>query len=199
MKQTSLLFGIAMVFFLATFANATPVFMEDFESGSLNQWTGKSQGAHNGQIVDDPLQQDHAMNFTETNSAGDIFTSVNSFSAGKYEISFDYLGTSDDNDSGGYVGISQGFPGSHQWLWATGTVSNAQDVLIDDGAWHSYNFSFEAAYDFNLMLEDFRNGGVAGDAYFDNIEMSAVPEPGTFVLLGFGLLGAIGYCRKFRK
>lgn len=201
--------GFTFVYSVST-VSAAVVFTEDFEGGNLSQWVGKNGGAHHGVIVDDPdsSSTDHAMNFSQTNAAGDIFSSVTAFAAGDYWLSFDYFGDTEmynapNSDTGGYVGISQGFPDSHQWFWATGTVSGASDVLVDDNSWHSYTFAFTSSVSFHLMLEDFSgSGGGAGDAYFDNIRLSdtnPVPEPATMFLFGTGLAGLIGSRIKKKK
>jgi len=196
------LMSITIFLFLCSSSYATVIFSDNFEGGDLSlNWTGKTTGS-NAAIVAEPIGGDNALSFTGTNSGGDIFTSTNSFSAGTYWLSFDYLGTSNDDNSGGYVGISNTFlptgSSDHVWYWATGTVSGAEDVLIDDGAWHSYTFQFTTAWnDFHLMLEDFVSP--AGDAFFDNISLSntaPVPEPATMLLFGLGLLGLAGVSRK---
>ncbi|MBU1193808.1 MAG: PEP-CTERM sorting domain-containing protein [Proteobacteria bacterium] len=191
-----LLLSISIILFLCSSSYATVIFSDDFED-DLSQWTGKSGGSYSAQIVADPLQSDKAINFSAIASAGDIFTSATAFSAGTYWLSFDYLGSPVSLDSGGYVGISVGLPGSHTWLWATGTVSGADDVLIDDGTWHSYTFMFNTAYSFHLMIED--HISPAANAYFDNISLSdtaPVPEPATMMLFGLGLLGLAGLSRR---
>ena len=92
-----------------------------------------------------------------------------------------------------------GTPSTHSWKWATGSVSGASDVLIDDGQWHSYAFDFTSADiaigdSMRLMLEDFSGSrGYSGDAYFDNFVFgpASVPTPGTAAVLGvLGLITA---------
>jgi len=186
------------------------IFSEDFESG-LGAWTGAGGGVHHGQIVDDPLDpsatnKNQVLNFSELDSSGDIFTSADAFAltpGQSYSISFDYLGLARQGsvagDFGGYAGLSEGLPGSHMWYYATGSASGAQDVLLDDGQWHRYTYTFTAPISglnaVHLMFEDFHySGGVAGDAYFDNINF--VPVPGA-VLLGMLGLSVVGV--KLRK
>jgi hypothetical protein len=174
------------------------VLSDDFESG-LALWTGKNGGAHYGVVVSDPFDSlNSVLSFNGKRSGGDMFSidSVSLAPEQSYQISFDYLGLaqerSRDNDTGGYVGFSVGTPSRHSWQWATGTVSGASDVLIDDGKWHSYNFEFTSAdlgigSEVRLMLEDFSgSGGVSGDAYFDNFSVSQVPAPATAALLALG-------------
>ena len=94
------------------------------------------------------------------------------------------------------MGYSDGLPGSHSWHYATGAASGAADVLIDDGTWHDYEFTFSSARDVHIMLEDFAfvsHPSVPGDAFWDNIMLTdgvtAVPEPSTALLLLLGLVG----------
>jgi len=179
-------------------ANADIVFSDNFESG-LGQWTGKSGGAHHGVLINDPLGSSNAvLGFNGLNSAGDMFSQdLILFDPSKtYRLSFDYLGLAKDGtrsgDTGGYVGLSAGTPGRHSWQWATGSVSGAHDVLIDNGQWNSYQFDFSTAdlgigNSAHLMLEDFvGSGGISGDAFFDNFKISTVPTPGSIALLSIG-------------
>src|SRR5947209_4238199 len=97
-------------------AQAQILFMDDFESGNLDQWVGKNGGDHHGQIVPDPLDAtstNNVLNFTRLNAAGDIFTLSPidlTAATGPFVVSFDYLGLADGdpkpNDLGGFVGIS---------------------------------------------------------------------------------------------
>ena len=180
-------------------SHADIVFSDDFESG-LSLWTGKDNGAHHGMIVDDPFGGlNSVLTFNGLNAGGDIFTDSLTLNANQsYRFSFDYLGLPEDrssaSDTGGYVGFSVGTPSTHSWMWATGTVSNASDVLVDDGQWHSYDFDFTTAdigigESLRVMVEDFSGSrGTHGDAFFDNFTIEAVPAPGTAALLGLELI-----------
>jgi len=181
-------------------ANADVIFQDNFESG-LGQWTGKNNRAHHGKLVIDPFNNENTvLTFSKKISAGDMFANqiLTLDPDETYNISFDYLGLAKNHtrpgDTGGYVGFSVGTPSRHSWQWATGSVSGAKDVLIDDGQWHSYNFEFTAAdlaigNSVRLMLEDFSGSrGTHGDAYFDNFTVApaTIPAQGTFALLTLG-------------
>lgn len=182
---------------------------EDFESGSLaGVWVGQGgdPSAHHGLIVTDPLDPSNkVLTFSDTNAGGDIFTSSTGFvlvPGTEYTVSFRYMGDptkgGTPDDLGGYAGLAKGFPGSHLWYYGTGAVSGAADVLVDDGKWRSYSYTFTAPLSIgspiHLMFEDFAHANyvtadVAGDVYFDDIRF--VPVPGA-VLLGMLGLGAAG-------
>ena len=195
-------------------ASAAVLFSEDFQSGSLAQWTDG-----NGQIVSDPLDSSNnnkVLNFTSRNSAGDIFSTDALFSSnsGQFTLSFDYLG--DNNNSGGFIGYSQSFPGGHVWLagsdtdytgtslWQDNLAGSITDrILVGDGNWQSYSFTFTSTINpIHLMIEDFLGSdNVAGNAYFDNIVLTdavSVPEPSIIALFGLGLLG-VSFSAKKRK
>ncbi len=165
-------------------------FSDDFESG-LSQWTGRYGGGHTGELATDPKDGSNtALRFSAVKGGGDLFTKE-LFSAGEYTLRFDYLGTSGDDDSGGFVGISRDYYSkAHNSMWLFATASGPswpQDVLIDDGTWHSYSFIIDAPWDFHIMLED--NRGVARDAWFDNFSLTATPEPTSVLLVALGVLG----------
>jgi len=222
--------AIFLIFFLiamsfAVKADATPLFFDDFEDGVLfDSWVDDGYASSTGQIVDDPLQSDHALNFTGTDIGGDIFTSSDSFTSvtGQFKVSFNYLGLEtegyDDTDDllGGFIGYSYGYPGTHYWLAGT-NVSYTNDIgqviyengvlkttrqLLDTGAWIHYDIYFTAFANtpIHIMLEDFHlsgmDAGFGGDAYFDNITLSAIPEPPTLLLLGAGFIFIAGFGRR---
>jgi hypothetical protein len=201
---------------VSSVSHADSLFSENFE-GDMSQWIGNNGGGHNGQIVTDPLQPDNkVLNFNQITNSGDLF-SINGTSlvSGQlYVFSLDYLGlevsgVSNPDDFGGFAGLVNGLNAgpSTNYRWVFGTQTGFDSHLIDNNNWSHYEFSF--AWDCSLltngnssdvvhiMLEDFNySGGTAGDAYFDNIQITAVPEPSTFALLGIGALNLLIYAGR---
>ena len=196
---------LAMTVFSAP-ANASLLFAEDFEN-DLSAWTGKNDGAHNGIIVDKPFDTGHAMKFSATNSSGDIFTrDMFSSPGGTFVLGYDYLGTCEQDDCGGFAGYSFDLPGIHGWISGTSTASGAVDGNDDMGSWMhvSIKFTTMALAPIHLIFEDYwtSTDHYAGNAYFDNITLhsvaAAVPEPAPLSFLLFGLMG-VGFIHWQRK
>lgn len=183
----------------------TAIFTENFSNG-LGSWTGKNGGGHHAVIVEDPLNPGNdVLSFTGLNISGDVFTStllpVGGYS--KVLIEFDYLGLAKSgsvaDNFGGFLGISIDLnPGVGAWL--AGTEQSAANGLgfngihlVDDGQWHRYSVNIAPLLSANgisqvhLLLEDWQDaGGVAGDAFFDNLTVRPEPVPeatGTLLLL----------------
>jgi hypothetical protein len=191
-------------------ANAS-VFSDDFESG-LGQWVGKEGGPHSGVTAADPLAAGHGsvLNFTSLIAAGDMFTATPISASGPLLISFDYLGIPGlggvPGDLGGFLGVAFNLNptvinGDHIWLSGTkDTFPGVTTPLIDDGTWHHYDIVLDgtALGVFRLIVEDFfDSGGVAGDAFFDNIVISSVPEPTTSTLLIAGFVFILVVKKRF--
>ena len=189
--------------------HAATLFSEDFESG-LGQWNDAYQG-FNAQTVVDPLNaSNQVLNFTALRGGGDLFSSnaFTSTTGGSFILSFDYLGTCGGTNCGGFIGISANAgAGSHTWLG--GTTSPYADLLPDTGSWEHVSIAFtsplSAVY---LMLEDWSgSGGIAGDAFFDNImltdangpTLSSIPVPAAAFLFAPALLGFMGLRRKVQS
>lgn len=198
---------IVLVGFLGAGAVANPLFIEDFES-DLSLWTGKNNGVHNGVIVADPLNAgNHVLSFSATASGGDIFTiaAFDLVAGQQYTVSFDYLGLPSQipGGAGGFAGLSQAYPGTHLWYYGTNSTSGAAPILVDDGQWHTYTYDFIAPSSIggsiHLMFEDYgySAASVAGDALFDNVQISTIPVPGALLLGSIGL-GLTGHLRRRR-
>jgi hypothetical protein len=211
-KFAWLLHAVLMSVCIVSTSHATPMFIDNFENG-LGQWTGlKGVGFSNpyyAKVVNDPLNTgNHVLTFTKLTSGGNIFSPMLNFTPGTtYRASFDYLGLAVIGSVLGNLGGFTGFgndTGGGTWYYATMKASTATDTLIDDGKWHHYTYDFTApivwfggakANSARMMFQDYSfSGGVPGDAYFDNIQFSAVspaspiPEPSSALFLGIGLL-----------
>jgi hypothetical protein len=190
---------------LATSASAKTLWMDDFENG-LTKWVGKNNAPATsfGRIESDPVNSGRGkvVTFPSKVIEGAIFStfSVNHKELKKpLRLEFDYLGMPNRGgvagDLGGYIGYARNpnpGPGSENHRWVGGTNPNYSIYkgdnyihLEDDGQWHRYVVDLSAADfpNFQLMLEDYEYaGGVAGDAYFDNIVLTDAdgqdkPEP----------------------
>ena len=166
------------------------LFQDNFESGNLDKWIGKSGGPHQGQIVADPLNPaNHVLTFTGVNFAGDLFsaTPLDVSRPRHYILRFDFLGIPSTVENGGFIGIAPA-PISEPQIWLGGTFGPAltappsvATILVADGHWHHYEIDFTAVIEANalteilLALEDwFDRGSVPGDAFFDNIQAVGV-------------------------
>lgn len=211
-RQVARLTLIATLLLPVMVPAAIPGFSEDFESG-LGQWTGRAGGSHSGQIVADPLASGNGgvLNFTSLIAGGDMFASSALSLSGPIEISFDYLGLPAlggvPGDLGGFLGIAYSLNPTADGVdifWYAGTQFYPGLVvdLVDDGLWHRYSFQLDASAlpPFHLILEDyFGSGGVAGDALFDNITVTPVPEPTTFSLAALAGVLTARMARRNRR
>lgn len=182
---------------IPTKSAATQILFSENFSGNLNAWSGKAGEAQHGEIVNDPLiPANQVLNFTALNYSGDIFSPLIQVPQGsRILLSFDYLGLAQPGsvagNLGGFVGISDSLtPQSGGAAWVAGTDLSAVNGLgqtgiqiVDDGQWHHYTIDLTSLLSdngissFYVMLEDWGGaGGVAGDAYFDDINVRATPD-----------------------
>jgi hypothetical protein len=185
------------------------VFSSGFESG-LSAWVDRYPASPDAAVFDDPLRPgNHVLGFNRTVGGGSLFSTAAVSSSGSYTLSFDYLGRPGlggvAGDLGGFIGVSSGlFGSSEMWLAGTRSFPGLQVDLLDDGLWHSYSITFTSTIGslLHVKAEDFDgSGGVAGDAFFDNVVLrdssvaapvvalgQAVPEPTSLALVALALL-----------
>jgi hypothetical protein len=195
--KTNLLAGLSLTLLLAAIPGRaqSTLLTDNFESGNLDQWTGKLGLPHHGQIVTDPLNPaNHVLTFTASATGGDIFNASPISLVGlpqRFILSFDFLGLAIGGvpplEYGGFAGITTDPDGALPHYWLAGTLFDALNVpatvatvLTADGQWHHYSVDFtEVVLSNNLtsiqvMLEDWSDRlSIPGDVYFDNIKLVA--------------------------
>jgi hypothetical protein len=192
------------------------LFSDDFESG-LVKWNPLGTAVL---VADpaDPLSGNHVLRFNGLGSGGDIY-SANSFFAPSqiYTITFDYFSAGKKglptNDLGGFVGIGDGKPGNHTWIAGTqASYPGIKQQLVHNGTWTTYSITVDANTEtfyygnvalkgkpLYIFLEDFVGSDqIAGNVYFDNIAVTAVPESETYAMMLAGL-GVMGFIARRRK
>jgi hypothetical protein len=190
---------------LALTASITPahaqvtLFADNFESGNLNQWTGKSGGAQHGQIVADPFNpSNHVVNFFAVNFGGDMFSaapvSVDS-TRQRITLGFDFLalpiGGVPPQEYGGFAALAGDNTGNQSYF-VGGTVPSELNVpptvatvLTTNGLWKHYEIDVTDAViarslnSFLITFEDWESLGrsIPGDVYFDNVKLTAKLDP----------------------
>ncbi|QLG88270.1 glycoside hydrolase family 18 protein [Chitinibacter bivalviorum] len=156
----------------SAFAHAeTVVFEEDFNT-DLKKWVGLG-GQDNSpmytSIEVDPLNPANKVaRFNKPVNIGDIF-SRQKFPAGKYKISFDYLGMC--RNCGGTLGLDEGQPGRKE-QWLASTANGFPNRLDDTKKWEHYEFEFKGKFDFHLKWEQWDSAkGEGKDAFIDNVKL----------------------------
>ena len=169
MKTQKNAFALSLLVIIASGASsrlpctsAKTLFFDDFENG-LSKWNQNWSGI----IVADPKESDKALSFALGGGGGDIFTPQIYNSTGSYILSFYYLGTDPDQDSGGYIGYD---PEGKSEVWLAGTGWwPARQRLPDTGKWEYVTISFSESRPIRLKIEDWVHSGRPGDVFFDDI------------------------------
>jgi len=179
-----MIFLVLLSFLIPSFVFAQEVLFEDEFEGDLSVWETFGYGI----IVVDPLDpSNHALSFTQTAAAGNMFTPAficNPLST--YVISFRYLGNAGGEDTGGYLWLIDPLYGNVDSCPVWGTQpENSNYELIDDGQWHQYQLAFQVTDFFDpiggtlqITVEDWNGSAgsnpppnIAGDALFDYIRL----------------------------
>lgn len=184
-------------------------FVDNFEGGSLSSTNWLHIG--NGQIVVDPLNSsNHALSFSALAKGGDIITVPLDLSGPQITLSFDYLGidgtTGVGTDTGGFIIVYQPVVNSGAVLMGTSSTGGPllPDMLnLTPGVWNHISVTFPSTLvagkvGSRFTFEEWGSSpNTPGNAFFDNIQINATPEPGTAALLSGGLLaGGLVLCRR---
>ena len=186
-----------LLLFTGFSANAAILFTEDFEPYSLDSTSSLTSSSNwdsniNGIVKNDPIGGDKALTFNGVAGGVDLRTPHIYSSTGIFNISFDYLGTCNTGNCGGFF-----YNSLTGWV---GTTTPYPDLLVDDGTWNTYDVTVSGS-SVSLLFEDRNGSGPSyGDAWFDNILVTdgTVPEPSIIALFGLGLVG-IGFARRRRS
>ncbi|WP_348946537.1 alpha/beta hydrolase-fold protein [Chitinibacter sp. FCG-7] len=186
MKRSALLAFFALNFVAAHLFAAERVLLRENMDSDTSQWIGqKGDGSVPlfGQFIADPLGSDKkVLRFDKKVMGGDFFSKAR-FKAGKYRLSFDYLGTCPAKNCGGVIGISSDFPGRTTWL--AGTAAGFPHTLRDSHQWQHYDLTVDAAFNFHLVLEHWvESAGAVGSVHFAGIELAALDEKGGVMAAG---------------
>ncbi len=128
--------------------------------------------------------------------------SAGSFAAQSSDYAGDFpggVGTA-HYDSDGIFDFSLYLDGSLAYLSTDGGPYDATGLAYGTDNWNNYGWSFptEDFTDVSLIGQLYTSNGTSGTVIFE-ASAAPIPEPGTMILFGSGLIGLVGFRRKFKK
>ena len=197
---------VASVFFTgATCANAgIVVFQDNFDTTTtqaLNQgvfanWTVSSGTVDvigdGGSFDYFPGVQGNYVDLNGSSGAPGAITTIQSFAAGTYSVSFDLAGS-----QGGSGNVDPLFPHTTQIEFSIGGVTQTLP-LNPTSPFTTYTFLFTTTGAGQLTFRDLPGGNNNVGNILDNVTVTAVPEPSTWamMILGFMGVGFMAYRRS---
>jgi hypothetical protein len=195
---------------------AATLFSDNFEEVSLSASNWLVLG--HSEIVLDPFDaSNRVLAFNALATGGDLFSVLLPMGVPQVTLSFDYLGldgagTNAGTDTGGFVIVD--FPSSFFGTVLLGTSASGGPHFKDmenltPGVWEHISVTFDPATyglgnNSKLACEEWASSpNSPGNAFFDNIQLVAAPEPGSaFTMLGgtsLLLAGSLRFRRGLRK
>lgn len=219
--KTILSFVIVFFVSFVHLQGQTVIFSEDFESTTgmalPTGWvveSGKFGISEANPLVAGIDTSSRVFGFSASTNSNDTFSSSFDLSpylgtTGQVFLSFDFLSNATTNHAG-LIGLSEG---DSTGIWQDGSPAAQPGVaqpytMNGTGAWESVSIDVsgyindhtaQQLQDTTISFEQWSDASVANTVpvYFDNVQVSSVPEPGMYGLI-FGIVGLIGAV-KFRR
>jgi hypothetical protein len=168
-------------------------------NGIVAKCTGGGACAPSGNPIDHDASGTGYFLFENTNggngSGADVFFESSTFSVNQntvYTISFELSNAT----TCCFADISTLINGSQ--VGSDAFANGPSDNLGSGTAWQTFSFSWNSGSNTTAHIDflDLNTAGDGNDFGIDNIELSTVPEPGTLLMLGTGVLGVGGSLKR---
>jgi hypothetical protein len=94
-----------------------------------------------------------------------------------------------------WVSTNRGYGDDQSYSVQAGGVVDPKTITTSANGWNTYSFEFVAA---NTGPLTFTGLSTSGDhtSFIDNVQLSAVPEPTSLLMMAFGTLGLLAWRRR---